>query len=340
MNRVRPSPLGRDEERIAREASDWLTRHIARADEKSAEGFEAWIEADPRHLEAYERLSCVWDDMADLGHLRAFAEPDRPFSNLAGLPDRIGAALIRPRAFAGAVTALAALALAAPYLPGLVPAPAPQFATAIAEIEPVRLEDGSIVTLGARSGVDVDFSGQERSVTLREGQAFFEVARNPERPFIVRAGEVYVRVLGTRFEIRRGAGETVIAVQEGLVEADLDGRRRQLRAGERLVIARSPALFASASVSPILNVQPTHVAAWREGRLSYDDARLEEVVADLNRYYRPGVELADARTGAVRVTASFRADEIEAFLSDLSRAFPVRVSAAADGRYRLSSPSS
>lgn len=327
----------RADERIAREAADWLTRHIGREAASREDGFEAWVEADPRHLETYERLARTWDDMGALGHLRALAEPERRFPSLGGAMRQLGAQMLRPRTFAGAMTALAALVLAAIMLPSVLPASPPQYATAIGEIEPVELADGSVVTLGARSGLDVDFSSAERAVTLREGEAFFDVARNAARPFVVHAGDVLVRVIGTRFEVRRGLQETVISVQEGLVEVRTGETVQRLRAGDRLAIAASPTPFASPQGSPIAEVQPAHVAAWREGRLSYDDAPLREVVADLNRYYAPGVDLADADAGAVRITASFRADEVEAFLRDLSGAFPVRVTESASGRYRLAS---
>lgn len=335
MNISHDLSTSREDERIAREAADWLTRHIGCERAWDADGFEAWIEADPRHLETYERLARAWDDMGALGHLRPLGEPNRPFPNIVSEFAGVAAGLMRARAFSAAVTALTALGLAALFLPPLTPSAA-RYTTAIAEIEPVLLADGSVVTLGARSGLDVDFSGRQRAVTLREGQAFFEVARNEAMPFTVHAGKVSVHVLGTRFDVRRGLEETVVSVQEGLVEVRLDGIVRSLRTGDRLTIAHPAALFGSAQAAPVVEVQPAHVAAWREGRLSYDDAPLREVAADLNRYYAPGVEIADADAGAMRITASFRADEVEGFLRDLSSAFPVRAVKRPDGRYRLS----
>ena len=185
MNISHNLSTSREDERIAREAADWLTRHIGCERAWDADGFEAWIEADPRHLETYERLARAWDDMGALGHLRPLGEPNRPFPNIVSEFAGVAAGLMRAR-FSAAVTALTALGLAALFVPPLTPSAA-RYTTAIAEIEPVLLADGSVVTLGARSGLDVDFSGRQRAVTLREGQAFFEVARNQTMPFTVHA---------------------------------------------------------------------------------------------------------------------------------------------------------
>lgn len=331
MTRQRPAPsLSRDEERIAAEAADWLTRHTER-DRTGDERFEAWIEADPRHLDVYERLARTWDDLGGLGHLRPLAEPDRRFPSLATHVRN----WLRPQVLAGAATALAALVIAAIYAPSLLPAPAPDYATSIAELRPIALEDGSVVTLGARSGVDVAFSADRREVTLRDGQAFFEVTRNEARPFLVRAGDVLVQVVGTKFDVRRGQDETVISVLEGIVRVstDDDAAPRVLHAGEQAVFShRAGWLTPQPALTEVATIAPSHVAAWRDGRLSYDDALLSEVVADVNRYYGAGVEVRD-EAKAIRITGSFRTNEVEGFLSDLGAAFPVNVSQRESGRY-------
>lgn len=335
MNKLKAISMQPDAARISAEASDWLTRQAQGSDLKSRQAFERWIEADPRHLEAYERMARTWDDLSALQHLSALADPTTPYPKLADRLSDGARAFLRPPALMGAL-ALAALAIL--VWPATFTSP-PVFQTDLAEIEPIELQDGTRVTLGARSSVGVAFSERDREVVLREGQAFFEVAHNAERPFIVRAGEVSVRVVGTKFEVTRSATQTFINVQEGIVVTTISGHSATLRAGDRLVVDNSDrGLFAGPSMLDVSNIQPTHVAAWRQGRLAYDDTPLRSVVADLNRYYAPGLELADRATGDIRVTASFRADDVDGFLNDLSEAFPVRVSRDASGRYLLARP--
>lgn len=324
-----------DDVRIAAEASDWLTRQAEVDTDEARDAFERWIEADQRHQETYERIARTWDDLGALQHLHALADPATPYPNVADRALDTARAFLRPPVLVGA---FALVALAFLVLPPLLVSP-PQFQTALAEIEPIALQDGSRVTLGARSSVDVAFSDRDREVVLREGQAFFEVAHNAERPFIVRAGDVSVRVVGTKFEVTRSATQTFINVQDGIVVTTIAGHSATLRAGDRLVVDNAERrLFAAPAMLDVSDIQPTHVAAWRQGRLAYDDTPLRSVVADLNRYYAPGLELADRATGDIRVTASFRADDIDGFLGDLSAAFPVHVRQDASGRYILARP--
>lgn len=327
--------MDREDARIAAEASDWLTRQSGGDDAHALEDFERWIEADPRHLETYERLARTWDDLGALQHLHPLASARTPFASPTRAFKNAVTALTRPSVMVGGAV-FAAIALLALFFAPPAPILEPQFETALAEIEPIELSDGTRVTLGARSGFDVAFTAANREVVLRSGQAFFEVAHNANRPFIVHAGDVAVRVVGTKFEVSSSDAQTIVSVQEGIVVTALSGRSQTLRAGDRLVIDHGgPTLFSSAAMRPVAEIQPTHVAAWRQGRLAYDDTPLREVVDDLNRYYGPGLELADRATGEIRVTASFRTDDVEGFLSDLSVAFPVRVSEDARGHYLL-----
>lgn len=322
-----------DARRIAAEAADWVTRH-AESNRPAAQqqAFEAWLAADPRHQSAYERVSRAWSDIGDLKHLRPLAE--RQPSRWRSFAERV----LRPPVLAGAATACAALIIAVIAAPSVIPRPAPQYATEIAQIEPVRLEDGSVVTLGAESAIDADFSdASRRQVTLRSGQAFFEIAHDTERPFYVVAGDVSVRVIGTKFDVRQGPEQTIISVREGVVQvATGSGSPQTLRAGDQVIVQHRTTFFVTRPVATqIAAVEPENVAAWRDGRLSYDDTPLSELVADINRYYAPGVDLGSADAGNVRITTSFRTNEIEGFLDDLSRAFPVAATRRPDGHYRI-----
>lgn len=320
---------GPDQDRIAAEAADWVTRHAgpSRSSASQAE-FEQWLDADPRHLQAYERLSQAWADIGDLKHLRPVSEARASRWRL----------LLRPPALATAMAACAALVALFIAAPNLFPQPAPQYATNVAQIEPIHLQDGSVVTLGAQSSIDADFTdAARRLVTLRSGQAFFEIAHNADRPFFVLAGDVAVRVVGTKFDVRRGPEQTIIAVREGVVQISAEGQQpRTLRAGDQATIEHQTTLFVTRPVATqISSVDPQNVAAWRDGRLSYNDAPLSELIADVNRYYAPGVELASPQAGEVRITTSFRTNEIEGFLDDLSRAFPVEATRRPNGQYRI-----
>ena len=313
---------------IDREAAEWLARHeMTRLTPAEAEAFETWRAADPRHAEAFEAVSRTLADVASLSSLAELEplEPERP--------------AWRGRAAFGAIAATLAAVLVAP---ALLDRPDIEASTLVAEIRPITLPDGTKVTLGASSEIRADFTDGERRVRLVRGEAFFEVADNA-RPFVVDAGGTEIRDIGTSFDVKRGAGKVEVGVLDGVVEVRPNGVLgrgpvvRRLEAGQR-VRARDAGLgpiVTSARVGAV-EIAPAAAGAWREGQLAYDDAPLADVVADLNRYSRPGVRLEAGAAGEARLAASFKADEIDKFLAELPAVAPVTVTRGEDGAILIS----
>ena len=128
--------------------------------------------------------------------------------------------------------------------------------------------------LGAESQLSFEVTGSVRRATVVGGDAYFTVARDPARPFTVSIDDVQVRVVGTQFEIRRRSGEVSVAVAEGTVDVsrtDAAAAAVRLHRGEALTARDSAQLTVRA-------VEPTDIAAWRSGRLVYDNAELSDVV--------------------------------------------------------------
>lgn len=314
----------RTQDHIDAEASAWLARReLRRLSAAEAAEFEAWRGADPRHAAAFAAMTRTLGDIAALGSLAELEPLEPPRSTWRG------------RAAVG-FGAIAAVLAAVVIAPTLISRPDIEASTLVAEIRPITLPDGTKVTLGASSEIKVDFDRNQRRVLLKKGEAFFQVAENA-RPFVVDAGGTEIRDIGTSFDVKRGAGKVEVGVLEGIV--DVRGREllgkaqvRRLRAGQR-VRAQERGLgpiVATADVG-VVEAAPAAVGAWREGQLAYDDARLADVVADLNRYYAPGVTIESGALGEVRLAASFKAHEIDKFLSDLPAVAPVLVRRGSDG---------
>lgn len=313
-----------------REAARWLMLLAERRlDPAEAARFEAWLRERPDHEAAFRRLEAAW---CNLPHMSGVPELDalmRPslYERVAGGLYGLSARLMRRGSrraggfMAGAlVLAVACLcfALLGPQAGGPLPPQSPDYTTQIAELRDLVLEDGSQVTLGAASAMDVVFTPGERRVVLSRGEAFFEVTKDASRPFIVETPDAVVRVLGTRFDVRLGSDRVRVAVSEGKVEvlqpplptAPLrdEDVRHVLLAGQSVVTAKA------GKVEPVLPVEAATVAAWREGQLVYVDAPLSEIIADINRYSRSEIILADPALGEIRYTAAFNATEAESML--------------------------
>lgn len=306
--------------------------------------FEAWVAADPRHSAAYDEAERVWRGAEQLTHLRDYARLEDLERFAVGRRGawmrRLGDLSGRPAALAGGLAAAAAAIVLAVVLTGPVDviAPPTDYVTETAEIRDIVLADGSEVTLGARSRIDVGFSDVERRVVLVSGEAFFSVTSNPERPFFVVADQAVVRVVGTKFEVRRAADRVRVAVAEGTVEVTVEETPPDapsppaptvLTAGQQVVAVRDR------PVEPVRAIDSATPGAWREGRLYYEEASLIEVISDANRYYDGQIDLATDEIGGLSITGSFRTDRIESMLSTLEQILPVEAERDQTGRIVL-----
>jgi len=332
-----------------REAADWFARlHSGDVPPETRRAFEDWLHSDITHKRAYQEFEQIYRDL-DLVAVEALRDevtsPARS-GRIESWARTLGGWVKRPQVIGG--IALAAVALIAVYLPSQMPVESTaiqtadashQISTAVGEIRDITLPDGSLVTLGAKSRIEVNFELDRREVRLLDGEAFFEVASNAERPFFVAAQDTVVRVVGTKFDVKRSAEIVHVAVLEGIVEvmkadgadkiADVIAKdsieKQVLTAGERVSAARRVALPKTRQVEQF---EP---GAWRRGRLAYEDASLAEIVADLNRYHDRPIRIGAPQLGDMRSTLAFQTSDIDQVLQVLEAIHPVDVKRLSTG---------
>jgi transmembrane sensor len=220
------------------------------------------------------------------------------------------------------------------------------YQTSTGERRAVRLPEGSRVTLDANSVLTMRLAMTERALTLQRGEAFFEVAPDPDRPFVVRAGGARVTALGTAFNVRISGDRTVVAVTEGKVELIADVppsgnvKDRRAVASPISVPARlSVQLTAGEGVSYIdngnlqtLSTREAPLATgWLNGRRQYRNEPLRYVLADVDRYTGHSIRVADEATGDLRFTGTLNLESSDAWLRGLSVALPVTMTREPDG---------
>jgi transmembrane sensor len=298
---------------------------------------DAWRAEDEAHDQAFREASRYWSMAPALGGIigddwrKEVEELERsPIRRARDWAVRGTGRIALPLAMAASL----ALVIVAPQL--VQPAPM-EIATKIAQTRLVGLNDGSRVTVGARSDVQIRYSEKRREVTLASGQAFFEVAHDPARPFIVLAGNAEIRVTGTKFDVRRVGDDVQVSVLEGRVEL----RRRPLVAALR---EAEPARVLAAGEGSVLDEgrsftpeapTPGPPGEWRSGRLYYSEAPIAEIVADLQRYSDVPIRIADADVGRMKVTTSFRSNEVDRFVDNLEVTMPVESARGKDGSITL-----
>lgn len=185
-------------------------------------------------------------------------------------------------------------------------------ATAVGAIEHFNLSDSSSLTVGASSAVQMGFTGAQREVSLYRGKAFFEVAHNAERPFIVKAGSHQVVVTGTKFNVSyNGAKDQLeVAVVEGSVNVAAT-QGASPAAVERLTKG-AVTLFPSSLPAIARKLTPQQAAAWRTGVLYFDDTELDDLLLDVNGYLPKPLVLAGADLSSLTLTAQLPAGDTQA----------------------------
>lgn len=309
--------------RIEQEARGWLVfLHSGKATAADYRSFRDWLGRDRAHAEAYRACEQLMGDLS----LVAIDPATVP----AGAQTAKGG--WRPSTLAAAGGLLAAACAFAVILLGGLPGTAPgAIATDISEIREIALEDGSKVTLGARSRISTEFSEDIRIVTLLEGEAYFDVEKDASRPFYVKAGDRLVRVVGTEFNVRAEAGRVSVTVAEGVVQvmqgSNPEAAEERLPAIEKAVLKAGARIVADARSGEVqwAVVEPQRAASWREGWLSYEDARLADIVADINRYSEQPIVFETADVGEMRATAAFGADQVADFIAGLEASYPLEV---------------
>lgn len=308
---------------VEAEARAWMVYLLSgdRTPDKDKK-LELWLAASLGHRRALETLRSGWMAIAEVeGVEEILAAPGRLARPRAGRP----AAPSRPsrRVVAGILAAAAcgvALIFVAPLMQ-TAPSEEIYLATTTGEIRAFDLSDGSRLTLDAGSEVKGQFTRDQRSLTLVEGNAYFDIARAPDRPLDVRAGEVRVEVLGTRFDIRRHPAETIISVEEGHVAVTGAQGFPAVSLTGGLQVTYHPGKGFDASAP----FDTARLAAWRRGQLYYVDARLSDIIDDVNRYSARPITLASQATGDLRLTMSFSVNQIETMLAGLDEAYPLDI---------------
>lgn len=343
-----PCQSAGDEEALRGTAARWAIRRDRGLSSAEAIEFELWLAADPRHAAAMQGTAAAWSLLDRLPE--SVAAPE-----LAAAARRRA----RRRMLGWSLPVAAALALATFWftrIPGGVPGAEPAVPTLLAAgPREVTLADGTLVRLNAGGEVREQFSAAERRVRLTRGEAHFTVTKDPQRPFLVLAGALQVRAIGTAFNVHLQAerievlvteGEVGIASESGrsvaavpepgapAVEAAVAVPAVSLRAGERARLTAESVAGRPAPEIEVTRVAPAEIArtlAWQESLLRLGGSTLAEIVEEFERRSGRRVVLADPALARLRVGGRFRADDVNGFAELLATAFEVAVEREGDG---------
>lgn len=301
-------------------AARWVARRASGSWSVTDEAaFNAWLTESALHEVAFLRLEAVWVETDRLRALSGTVDVDTSLAAKAGR----GFAWWRWVAAPTAAIALFVIAGVATW--SVFSTDGREFETAVGSRETVPLPDGSRIELNTDSRVHVAVSDSVRQVKLERGEAYFEIAKDPEHPFVVEAGDQRITVLGTKFSVRLDGAAVRVAVTEGRVRVESAELVSQRRAPVELV----PGTMARTTGESVLVTTKTVGAveeqlSWRTGFLFFRDVPLADAVADFNRYNQTKLVIEDPEVAKMAIGGSFRATNIDVFVQLLEDGFGVK----------------
>lgn len=329
-------------------AAHWAVRDGADLRDAGEQAeFDAWLN-EPGSADAYARARDaldVFDDLdgIDISGLDALREEAlghvarrrnwKPWAAggavAAGLVGVLGFTLFAPSSTQRPATELAQAGNTLPVV--AAPATTGAYATAIGEQRVLVLADGSRVTMNTGTQVTVDFRPDRRIVRLVRGQALFDVAHNPSRPFSVNAGGRVVTALGTVFEVQIGRGQLHVTLIRGKVVIDppraaATAKGDAAPAAVQVPTYLTPGQQFTVTVRGAPEVHAVDVnrqTLWRQQLVEFDGTPVAEAVSELNRYSLKPIVISDARVGQMRISGVYKTGEPKAFVELVSTMLPV-----------------
>jgi transmembrane sensor len=324
-----------DQDPIAEAAALWAARRDRGLTPAEQDAFLDWLRADPRHGAALRRLEQAWGALDPLAEWRP-VHSARPNPDLLAVPAPRRLRWLAPLAAAAAV----AVGLFT-FVPFQSEAEGPgKMRVSRLSAEVRTLTDGSVVELNHGAEIDVDFSTNERRIRLLRGEAHFTVAKlGPERPFIVTAGDVRLRAVGTVFNVRVAGDDVEVLVTEGKVrvdppkpeEVELVLNAVMLEAGDRTSVSLVGAAPAPPPVTTASAAEIERTLAWQGLRVEFDEMPLGQAIAEFNRHGSTPLVIADRDLAALRIGGNFRADNAAAFVRLLESSWGVAAEPDAAG---------
>jgi transmembrane sensor len=316
---------------IEEAAAEWFVRRRDGLSPEVEARYQSWLAADPRHAAAIAECAEAWRTV------------NYPVSTGRGpeairVLDRRSAVRQRRRRLVATTGLAAAAVLVVTFSTRKTEPPATTSSAPISQrLRIEKFPDGSMAELAAEADIQVDFTTSVRKVRLMKGVAHFHVAKNTARPFVVTAGDVTVRAVGTEFLVRLVSQEVGVLVTEGRVSIE----RSESSAGSSTPPDVTPVLLdagrgvvvALGSVAPIQKMTHQQVVSafgWRGKRVEFSRMPLSDVVTIFNRQNTLELAIGDEATAALLISGVFWADDPEAFARLLESGMGVRLERTGD----------
>lgn len=319
------------------EAEAWLEKlYMSDPSAEDFQQFDKWISSSPQNASHYRKMEQAWRDLALVDEIEGEIITTQPVPQkketrwttraIEAISEVITGVIKSPIQASSAIGVTAIVCMIAFQFNRSSPqvettqSQWDSYTTKIGEVQNILLADGSKLTLDASSSIRVSLKANERTVTLTEGRANFDIATDKSRPFIVSSGHNQLTVIGTQFDVTRADKTLKVSVYEGIVEVtqilqiETSGSKSspiRLEVGEEIQADQTGTL------GTISSFDSERGPNWRDGLLTYNTTPLIQVVSDINRYRHTPVRIGSKALESFLVTTAFNAHESDELLIGL-----------------------
>jgi transmembrane sensor len=328
-NRSKVVPL-RTINTIDHEASIWLVRlDDGNLSDESRKELKRWLSADPRHSIALKAMTCIWDDMDEV--LVTNDNENLP-ENVTLWP--ILKPIFEPFLIAASISFIAILIWFA--MP--VDVQKNSYVTLVGQQLDATFDDGSVIHLNTNSRIETEFTHEKRIVKLIKGEALFDVAHDPNRPFIVYAGDRLVQAIGTKFVVHLESENIQVTVTDGKVKMSkvpLNKTLTDIKAinnttiqkddvyivkGEKVIVERDH----PPKLTSIKQENMQRELSWLDGKLIFVNEELFDVIEEINRYIDIKIVLKDPSLHKIPISGRFDLADSEALIEAIALSFNMK----------------
>ncbi|WP_252736028.1 FecR domain-containing protein [Aestuariibacter sp. A3R04] len=295
---------------IEQQANKWLViLHSGAASHTDIDEFKQWLKVSPLHAQAFREAETLW-------RMTRYSTSLLSSDQLAPSCHKT----TKYKAFAAAAVVLMALLVVfLQFMPVHQQQNEWLLTTSIGQVKTFVLADNSSVTLGADSKVSVWFDNEQRNTRIIKGDALFDIARNPQRPFVTHIDDARITVLGTQFDVQKRPQQTSITVGHGEVAVSKQNRNVNLTPGQKVVLSKN-------KMSKVVSVDPHFFAQWKQQRFTFSRNTLEDVVSVINRYSSTPVRIVTPSLKTLEVTVAFSGEQSMQLLESLAYQYGFEVS--------------
>lgn len=321
---------------ISDQAIDWYARlNSGEAQASDWRDFTTWLEEDSRHGKAYDTLELSLDFSSE-----SIDEASNHTDHITDLPPKAVNENRKPIFWISAASSIAALFIIALVLPGILstgPDISHEYVTKIGENDSITLADGTRVAINTDTHLTFTMNKNQRSVVLHKGEAFFEIASDKKRDFIVTAMNTEIHDVGTKFDVNLTSSKLAVAVQDGLVDVIPKGlsKHETKKVQKRVKGGQKAIRILGQNKLQVVRVDPSSISSWKSGILIFDDTPLPDLVENVNRYFNAKIVIVDARANTLKFSGVLNIENQDKVLQALTGFLPVHFEQS-DGNINLS----